>query len=84
MQDVDYSKSIMEILEKHLSPTPTYVDKRKTFGNVGAAEDGETDRVIGEVCDEVRGAVAAELPKPFAGGVRRKAGFRATTKRGGK
>ena len=81
---IDYSKSIMEIVEKHLSPTPTYVDKRKTFGNVGMAEDGETEQVIGEVRGEVCGALAVEPPKPFAGGTRRKAGFRATTKRNGK
>ena len=81
---IDYSKSIMEIVEKHLSPTPTYVDKRQTFGRVGMSEDGETERVVGKVCGEVCKAIAAELPKPFAGGIQRKAGFRATTKRNGK
>lgn len=76
MSVIDYSQSIMSIVEKHLSPTPKYVDGRRCFGAGELVCDGETERVIGEVKG---GACAAirEAPKEFAGGLRRKAAHRA-------
>lgn len=68
---IDYSKSIMEIVEKHLSPTPTYLEKRKCFGAVGLVCDGETERAMDEVKDSVCGVIKNE----YAGGLMRKAGY---------
>lgn len=75
MANIDYSQSIMSIVEKHLSPTPKYVDGRKHFGAGELVCDGETERVMGEIkdgaCAEISGA-----PNEFAGGLRRKAAYR--------
>lgn len=75
---VDYSQSIMSIVEKHLSPTPQYASGQKQFGRIGLEQDAETDRIISEVrehaCDEIK--------KEYAGGLMRKAAFvRKTHKR---
>lgn len=69
---IDYSKSIMEIVEKHLSPTPTYLEKRKCFGTVGLMEDAETSATVGAVKAAACEAIASSEVKPFAGGLMRK------------
>ena len=68
---IDYSKSIMEIVEKHLSPTPRYAGGKKQFGSIGIYEDAETARTMGEV----KGAVCDTVKKEYAGGLMRKAGY---------
>ena len=75
MANIDYSQSIMSIVEKHLSPTPKYVDGRRCFGAGELVCDGETERVMGEVKDGACEAIS-EAPKEFAGGLRRKAAHR--------
>ena len=75
---IDYSKSIMEIVEKHLSPTPKYASGQKHFGSIGLMEDGETERTMGEVKE----AVCDTVKKEYAGGLMRKAAYiRKTRKR---
>lgn len=76
MAGIDYSKSIMSIVEKHLSPTPQYVEGRKRFGSGELICDGETEMVMGAVKGNVCEAIS-EAPKEFAGGLRRKAAHRA-------
>lgn len=78
---IDYSKSIMETLEKHLSPTPQYVDKRKTFGVMEVTSDPDTERIIEDVEGGVCGAIAADELKPFAGGMMRKTTYRVSSKK---
>lgn len=72
---IDYSKSIMEIVEKHLSPTPTYTEKRKCFGAVGLMEDAETSATVGAVKAAACDAISSSEVKPFAGGLMRKAEY---------
>jgi hypothetical protein len=75
---IDYSKSIMETVEKHLSPTPRYSGGKKQFGSIGICEDAETSRTMGEVKE----AVCDTVKKEYAGGLMRKAGYiRKTRKR---
>ncbi len=69
---IDYGKSIMEIVEKHLSPTPVYAEKRKHFGAVGLMEDAETSATVGAVKAAACEAIASSEVKTFAGGLMRK------------
>ena len=68
---IDYSKSIMDIVEKHLSPTPKYASGQKQFGSIGLSCDAETERAMGEVSDSVCGVIKKE----YAGGLMRKSGY---------
>ena len=60
---IDYNKSIMEIVEAHLSPTPTF-----SGSSVGGESVSGTNR-------DIDAAIAEAGASEYAGGLRRKAPF---------